>query len=240
MRRECQRSQLGFLSVGLALLAGTGLKEARADGWRLSIHGSTSQDVVSPAVVRVSEALPVGIYDVETPGRADTIAAQVFSDEGQRWLSIILPSGRSDSTAILKPTEKQVIDSDKGVQFTPRGPNLAITIDRRPFSEYRIDEGAKPFLHPLIGPTQASYTRAFPMEKVSGSSSPEIVLVLPREGQRRRFLVGAREARKYQGNRTQDGTLGAGRRPAADHGRLAFARGRESLRGRESPYSLSV
>ena len=33
---------------------------------------------------------------------------------------------------------------------------------------YRVDEGAKPFLFPLIGPTGAPFTRSFPMKKVAG------------------------------------------------------------------------
>ena len=40
-----------------------------------------------------------------------------------------------------------------GFKLDPRGANIAIQIDGKPFTEYRTDVGAKPFLFPVIGPT---------------------------------------------------------------------------------------
>jgi hypothetical protein len=40
--------------------------------------------------------------------------------------------------------------------------------DGRLLAEYRCDGEAKPYLFPVIGPTGARFTRAFPMEKVAG------------------------------------------------------------------------
>ena len=72
-----------------------------------------------------------------------------------------------DGSYELKPVAATP-DEREGIAFAPAGPNLSITIGHEPFSVYRVDEGAKPFLFPLIGPTRAPVTRSFPMKKVSG------------------------------------------------------------------------
>lgn len=52
-----------------------------------------------------------------------------------------------------------VKQSDRGV---------AVLLDGKLFTEYRIDTGFKPILWPVIGPTGARFTRAYPMEKIEG------------------------------------------------------------------------
>lgn len=41
--------------------------------------------------------------------------------------------------------------------------NVAVLLDGQPFTEYLIDTGAKPILWPIVGPTSAEMTRAYPM-----------------------------------------------------------------------------
>src|SRR5207248_4997442 len=55
-----------------------------------------------------------------------------------------------------------------GIRLEPQARNLLITMDHRTLTEYHVDAGHKPFFFPLIGPTGVSYTRAFPMARVSG------------------------------------------------------------------------
>jgi hypothetical protein len=56
------------------------------------------------------------------------------------------------------------------VEFTVKQHDRGVTveIDGKLFTEYLIHTGPKPILWPIIGPTGAKMTRAFPMEKVEG------------------------------------------------------------------------
>ncbi len=45
---------------------------------------------------------------------------------------------------------------------------LRITHDGKPFAEYVVDQGNKPYLWRIYGPTQKLMTRAYPMEDVEG------------------------------------------------------------------------
>ena len=56
------------------------------------------------------------------------------------------------------------------VKVTKCDEGAVITIDGKPFTTYRISEGTKPYLWPVIGPTGKPITRAYPMENVEGES----------------------------------------------------------------------
>ncbi len=51
---------------------------------------------------------------------------------------------------------------------TERG--VTITVDGKPFAEYRIDLGPKPIVWPLIGPTDQPVTRDYPMANTPGET----------------------------------------------------------------------
>ncbi|NMC21573.1 MAG: hypothetical protein GYA33_14280, partial [Thermogutta sp.] len=51
---------------------------------------------------------------------------------------------------------------------TARG--VTITVDGKPFAEYRIDLGTKPIVWPLIGPTGQPVTRDYPMADTPGET----------------------------------------------------------------------
>ena len=46
------------------------------------------------------------------------------------------------------------------------GENVAVDLDQKAWTEYRIDIGHKPIFFPMIGPTGDRYTRAYPMEQI--------------------------------------------------------------------------
>lgn len=50
------------------------------------------------------------------------------------------------------------------------GRKLSLVLPEGLFSEYHVDEGARPFLWPVIGPGNVPLTRAFPMDEVEGES----------------------------------------------------------------------
>lgn len=50
------------------------------------------------------------------------------------------------------------------------GRKLSLHLPEGLFSEYHVDEGARPFLWPVLGPGNVPLTRAFPMQEVEGES----------------------------------------------------------------------
>jgi len=50
------------------------------------------------------------------------------------------------------------------------GRKLSLHLPEGLFSEYHVDEGARPFLWPVLGPGNVPLTRAFPMEEVEGET----------------------------------------------------------------------
>lgn len=58
-------------------------------------------------------------------------------------------------------------DSRFTITKAPSG-GVEVKIDGKPFATYVIDQGNKPFLYPVYGPTGTSMTRAYPMEMVAG------------------------------------------------------------------------
>jgi hypothetical protein len=53
------------------------------------------------------------------------------------------------------------------IQRTETG-GVDITVNGKPFATYVVDQGNKPYLWPIYGPTGKAMTRAFPMQNVDG------------------------------------------------------------------------
>ena len=162
--RQPRSLHLG-LSLGVALVFA--VATARAASWRLVVHQAKPGVSEAPVLVEVNPSLPVGDYVVDFSATKEPVAAQVFGEADKRWLGCVLPAMAAEGTYNMRPQSSQVQHMSEGFKLIPRGSNIAIQIDGRPFSEYRTDVGAKPFLFPLVGPTGRSYTRAYPMETMS-------------------------------------------------------------------------
>jgi len=50
------------------------------------------------------------------------------------------------------------------------GRKLSLNLPEGLFSEYHVDEGARPFLWPVLGPGNVPLTRAFPMQQIEGET----------------------------------------------------------------------
>jgi hypothetical protein len=140
---------------------------AEADRWHLSVRSARPGAGDMPILVEVRTSLPLGDYLLEIPGAQEAVIAQVFEATEKRWLGSVLPSVPAQGTYWLQPRSPSDRAIPEGFRLHPNGPNIAIELDGRLFSEYRTDVGAKPFLYPLIGPTASSYTRAYPMETLA-------------------------------------------------------------------------
>ncbi|MGC8638428.1 MAG: PmoA family protein [Isosphaeraceae bacterium] len=159
---------IGVAALSWALgVAGT-QQFARAEGWRLVVQDPLPTKVESPIVVEVPATIPVGDYEASTTGRSRPIAVQVFDDLGKRWLCMVPPPGANEGPYNLRAIPASGNDPTHGFSLEPKGARIVIRLNHDRVTEYRTDQGAKPFLFPLIGPTGASYTRTFPMARIAG------------------------------------------------------------------------
>lgn len=146
------------LSWGVVALGGEG---------RLTLQPSKGERVDAPIVVPVGKTLAKGNYQLRPQGDATAIPAVVVGEADQAELVFISPKIDKPTTYALKKVEGDSSASN-GVAFVPQGPNVKILVDGKELGVHRVDEGAKPFLFPLLGPSGDRLTRAFPMEDVEG------------------------------------------------------------------------
>lgn len=154
---------LALGSIGLAALC----VPASAKDWRLTIRTEHAVAADTPLVTPAPDGVEEGSYQLAREGDSSAIPAVVSTHGGKRSLTLVLPSLSGPTTFVIRKAGATA-SLTSGIAFVPKGENLAITIDGKLFAEHRVDEGAKPFLFPLIGPTGASYTRAYPMKRVEG------------------------------------------------------------------------
>jgi hypothetical protein len=159
-------SLVAFL-LGLAA-ASSFCELARAETWRLTVKRESERADDTPVIVEAPSNMAGGHYRLTLSDSMESTTAQVFAEGGKQWLAVILPRAITHHTSDLQQATVGAEFPEHEISLTPSGPNIKILIDRSLFSEYRTDVGAKPFLFPLIGPTGASYTRAYPMEKIQG------------------------------------------------------------------------
>jgi hypothetical protein len=168
--RAYRPRRFGFLvNLLIGLAFASSLREfARAETWRLTVKRQRERADDTPVIAPAPAGLAAGHYRIALSGSREPTSAQVFPDGGKQWLAVILPQAITHQASDLQLSSDSGKPDERGISLTPSGPNIKILIDRSLFSEYRTDVGAKPFLFPLIGPTGASYTRAYPMEKIAG------------------------------------------------------------------------
>ena len=90
-----------------------------------------------------------------------------------RRSSSILPMARAGGLIALLVAGPLVAQSaaprsTSGVELISHGKRVEVRVDGQPFTEYVPDDGPKPYLFPIFGPSGASMTRAYPMKKVEG------------------------------------------------------------------------
>jgi hypothetical protein len=165
-------SSRGYHLVAAILTLGAGLLTAgllaHAQTWHLTGRGGDVDLGETPLVVELAATVPDGTYLLEADIPGEPIPVSVFQGGGHRWLATILPRvpAAKPFSYVMKSQPAAQAREPGGIRFRPDGPNLGILFDDQPFSVHHVDVGHKPFLFPLIGPTGASYTRAFPMETV--------------------------------------------------------------------------
>jgi hypothetical protein len=141
------------------------------DQFRVVVRGGDDDLPETPVMVQLAVPVPEGFHLLQQGGAGRPILAQVFLDGKNRWLATITqPLKRHEARVYQGDSAPQVIGTDAPrISFVRQAHNLAVYRDNQLFTELVVDAAAnKPFFFPLIGPTGASYTRAFPMRNVPG------------------------------------------------------------------------
>ena len=75
--------------VGAVLLA-VGVASASAEGWRVKVQGRGADLGETPVVVELKVEVPPGDYVLQADGDDTSLPAQVFQDDGKRYLGVVL------------------------------------------------------------------------------------------------------------------------------------------------------
>ncbi len=161
---------VSLLVVWLGVGCGVGSPSTQAESWRVTVGTTVPAGGDYPIIAEVPEKLADGVYELRSSNAGAPIVAQVFSEGERRLIGLIMPGSASGEkrTFTLAQSAAGALAPGLGIAFKAEGRNLAVTVDGKPLTVYRVDAGSKPFFFPLIGPTGDRYTRAYPMENVEG------------------------------------------------------------------------
>jgi hypothetical protein len=136
--------------------------------WSLRVEADGRNLGVTPMVVEANDAIKPGSYALLADGRKSQWA-NVFRDQGKSYLATVLETvplqGRLAFRLDDRPTPQPV---GSGVEMTTQGSRIEVRVDGKLVTEYIPDDGPKPYYFPLVGPSGATMTRAFPIKKVEG------------------------------------------------------------------------
>lgn len=134
---------------------------------KLVLHPPPGERVEAPIRLAVGDVFAKGNYQLTPEGDAPAIPAVVVGEADQAELVFMPPKIDKPTGYAIKKSDGAA-DAPKGVAFVLQGENIKILVDGKELGVHRVDEGAKPFLFPLLGPSGERLTRAFPMEEVEG------------------------------------------------------------------------
>ncbi|WP_422929415.1 PmoA family protein [Singulisphaera sp. PoT] len=150
-------------------LIGLATSPAFAQTWRLKVEGQGAELKATPVVVAAPASIPVGDYTLRTASGELAGPAQVFEDNQGLRLALVFDHIPAQASEIftLYPAPKKAVGPE-GFGLRREGTNVSFDFKGKPFTTYRNDEGAKPFLFPILGPNGSEYTRSYPMRMIDG------------------------------------------------------------------------
>ena len=164
-----------FHSLALALLfallplGGLVTTPVEAASWRVTVRGHGSAAGETPVFTKITAEVPPGDYILTPEKTGAPITAHLFELAGTRYLGTVLKSVPREGSVsfVMEPDTKSEL-TRPGVELRPEGGNLHVLVGGKPLMVYRADEPTKPYYYPVIGPTGAAITRAYPMLNVDG------------------------------------------------------------------------
>ena len=135
-----------------------------AMGSELVVRSRTPLTGPLPIVVELAQEIKPGPYLLKR-GEV-SIPATVFEDAGKTYLGTVLAG--LENVAEQRLTIEPRSDMPAHVVLQTSGARVKVLVGSSVFTEYIPDDGPKPYLFPLVGPTGAKMTRSYPMVKVEG------------------------------------------------------------------------
>lgn len=154
-------------SILSALLLGGVALGAEGPARRLVVRHEGPRALDVAVLAEVDPTITAGNYRLRAPGEALPAAVATAWVEGgkTRMAAVFKVLEHGERRFELDPVGK----AEGGMTIVADGPaRLKVAVGGSPFTEARTDLGPKPILYPLIGPTGAAMTRAYPMATVAG------------------------------------------------------------------------
>jgi len=155
-------------SIWALIVLAAGSSAVSAEAWRVKVQGQGTDLGETPVVVELKTAVPPGDYVLKSEGQGKFIVANVFNDGGKTYLGLVLDrvSASTPETYTMQPGV--VATNPPGVALKNDGVNVEVSTGGKLLTRYVADFPTKPYYFPVIGPTGAPVTRAYPMQKVEG------------------------------------------------------------------------
>ena len=149
-------------------LAASGVAFA-AEPHRLKVSGDGRTSGEAPIVVECPATSSPGDYSLTSNDGKTALRGNVFKDAGKTYLGVLLEPRLSEGPVSFDlPSVATSPTPGAGVELIPHGRRIEVRVDGKLVTEYIPDDGPKPYFFPVIGPSGAAMTRAFPMKKVEG------------------------------------------------------------------------
>jgi hypothetical protein len=132
------------------------------------IHANGPIGAGAFVVAELKGTLPPGLYTLKHGEDGASTPAEVFERAGKTFIALTIDQGEANGTGSYTisgpaPESAKAIAPDR-----LKAPEVPIATGGKPFATYLSGDGPKPYYFPVIGPTGASYTRAYPMKAVKG------------------------------------------------------------------------
>lgn len=142
----------------------------QADEPKVVIQGNGTDLDATPLVVPTELDLPAGDFLLVPLDGGPPARANVLETDGKKQLAIFLPSlGAEQSREFRLRSQKFSEPAPNSIQVQSEDDQVVVTTGGEPFTTLQQGD-FKPYLYPVIGPTGAPFTRAFPMEEVEGEA----------------------------------------------------------------------
>ena len=145
------------------------LSTAEAGSWRVRVEGNGTALGETPVVVPLKAPVAPGNYYLVLDPKVEILDAQVFEEGEKSYLATVLrrvPAQGSVDYRLSAPFEPLHLE----VELKREGENVSIRFGGILLADYQADSATKPYFFPVIGPTGAPITRAYPMKQVAGET----------------------------------------------------------------------
>ncbi|MCA1684467.1 MAG: PmoA family protein, partial [Planctomycetia bacterium] len=138
---------------------------SQADPYRVTVRGNGTELGETPVVTELKTMHSPSNYKLQPRAGGPAIPARVFQEGGKSYLAFVLKHvpAKGELTYSLE-SDGGSARPGTGVEFRPDGPNLGVFVGGKLLTVYRADEPTKPYYYPVIGPTGAEFSRAYPMK----------------------------------------------------------------------------